>query len=320
MIIGAAIGGVFNWAANGAEFTWDGLGYFGIGAVAGAVGAGVGAGISSAMAGGSFGAGFAGSSTAMTASSSFVSGAAIGGGAGFSGGYTTGFGNALVGGENLGNAFGTGLKAGLIGGVSGGLIGGAVGGITASKHGGDFWSGKGAIYESAAPVGLTPENVKVGEGMEYTTEYATGVADGTYGKPNFVERIVTNKVPVGEGYTLKNGCIINKNGGMANGLTKYLGKGISEVYLGKSAFTSVTQLKLTIGHEYIHATQNYMAFKKVIKNVNATYRGYPMAEIAAHNWVSTMGVKNGFGAWTGRLGAWSWSRKPYYNWLLNANF
>ncbi len=142
MIIGAAIGGVFNWAANGAEFTWDGLGYFGIGAVAGAVGAGVGAGISSAMAGGSFGAGFAGSSTAMTASSSFVSGAAIGGGAGFSGGYTTGFGNALVGGENLGNAFGTGLKAGLIGGVSGGLIGGAVGGISAISDKRNFWSGK----------------------------------------------------------------------------------------------------------------------------------------------------------------------------------
>ncbi|NPA36421.1 MAG: hypothetical protein GXO47_06195 [Chlorobi bacterium] len=63
-----------------------------------------------------------------------------------------------------------------------------------------------------------------------------------------------------------------------------------------------------------------MAFRKVIKNINATNKGYPMAEIAAHNWESTMGVSNGFGAWTGRLGVWSWSRQPYYNWLLNANF
>ncbi len=300
LIIGAAL---FNWVANGAEYSGEGLGHLAVGGAAGA--AGYGAGQLVARAVGTIG---------------FAGGAMTGAAGGFAGGFVGGAGNAWAGGASFGQGLGQGLIGGGFGAVTGGLIGGISGGITATKHGGDFWSGEGAIFESPAAAGLTPENVKVGEGMKYTTKYANGVADDTYGKLSYVERIATNEVPVGDGYTLNNGCIINKKGDMTNGLTRYLGKGNSEVYLGKSAFTSVNQLKLTIGHEYIHATQNYMAFKKVINDVNATYRGYPMAEIAAHNWESTMGGSNGFGAWTGKLGAWSWSRQPYYNWLLNKKF
>jgi len=145
LIIGAVIGGTFNWIANGAEFSWEGLGYFGIGAVSGALSAGVGSGISSAMAGGSFGAGFIGSSTAMTASTSFISGAAIGGGAGFTGGFVSGFGNGLMQGQNFGEALWSGTKYGLIGGTSGALIGGIAGGINAAygdpNHQRNFWTG-----------------------------------------------------------------------------------------------------------------------------------------------------------------------------------
>jgi hypothetical protein len=107
---------------------------------------------------------------------------------------------------------------------------------------------------------------------------------------------------------------------MVNGITEYLGKGKSDVFLSKSAFRSINQLKITIGHEYIHATQNYMAHKKIIKNINETYRNYSMAEIAAHNWAYSMGVSNEFGVWTGRLGVWSWKKSPYYDWLLNVKF
>ncbi len=142
LVIGAAIGGVFNWAANGAEFTWDGLGYFGIGAAAGALGAGVGAGISSAMAtGGTFGAGFVGSSAAMTASSSFVSGAAIGAGAGFSSGFVSGAGNSWMGGSNFGEGLWSGIKTGGIGGASGALLGGIAGGMHAYDGERNFWNG-----------------------------------------------------------------------------------------------------------------------------------------------------------------------------------
>ena len=36
IVIGALVGGIVNWAAHGCDFTWDGLGYFGVGALAGA--------------------------------------------------------------------------------------------------------------------------------------------------------------------------------------------------------------------------------------------------------------------------------------------
>lgn len=109
LIIGAVIGGVVNWAMNGAEFSWKGLGYFGVGAAAGALGAGIGSGISSALpiagqASGGFAAGFLGTSAATTATSSFVSGALIGGGAGLASGFTTGFGNDLLQGGSFGHA------------------------------------------------------------------------------------------------------------------------------------------------------------------------------------------------------------------------
>ena len=141
LVIGAIIGGTLNWLANGAEFSWKGLGYFGVGAAAGALGAGVGAGISSVIAGGSFGAGFVGSSAALTASSSFISGAAISGGAGFASGFTTGFGNGLLGGQNFGQALLSGTKGGLLGGATGALFGGIGGGIAAYRQGRDFWDG-----------------------------------------------------------------------------------------------------------------------------------------------------------------------------------
>ena len=54
LIIGAAIGGVFNWASHGFQLNAKGLGYFATGAVAGAVGAGLASGVNVAMAGGNF--------------------------------------------------------------------------------------------------------------------------------------------------------------------------------------------------------------------------------------------------------------------------
>ena len=160
-VIGAYIGGVLNWVANGCEFSWKGLGYFGVGAIAGAVGAGIGAGISSVMGGGAFGAGFLGTSAAKVAATSFISGAAIGGGAGFSSGFTIGFGNGLMQKQSFGDALWSGAKAGLIGGVSGALLGGVLGGIDASRHGRDFWDGfdyQNALDNTIAKEGINNAN------------------------------------------------------------------------------------------------------------------------------------------------------------------
>lgn len=148
LVVGAVIGGTINWIANGAEFSWEGLGYFGVGAAAGALGAGVGAGISSAMAVGSaaggtstFAAGFLGTSAALPAASSFATGAAIGAGAGFTSGFVTGTGNGLIQGQNLGEALLSGTKSGIIGGATGALLGGVTGGIDAHRDGRSFWNG-----------------------------------------------------------------------------------------------------------------------------------------------------------------------------------
>lgn len=103
-----------------------------------------------------------------------------------------------------------------------------------------------------------------------------------------------------------------------NGLTEYLGKGNSQVYLSKSAFTSISNLKITIGHEYIHATHNMMLSKGKITN---KIRFHEMTEISAYNWEThMMRVKNGYSSWTGHLGEFSWDRVPYFNWLMKAKF
>jgi hypothetical protein len=133
--------------AHGAEFSWKGLGYFGIGAAVGAIGAGVGVGIQTASAGAAFGAGFVGSSQGISTiisvgyTSSFVTGAAVGAGAGFAGGFTTGFGNGLMQGQNFGLAMWSGAKDGIMGGAIGGLSGGIAGGIDAVRDNRNFWNG-----------------------------------------------------------------------------------------------------------------------------------------------------------------------------------
>jgi RHS repeat-associated protein len=161
LIVGALIGGTINWIANGAQFSWKGLGYFGVGALAGALSAGIGSGVSSALAkGGTFSAGFWGTSTGMTATSSFWTGAAIGGSSGFSAGLSTGFGNSLIQGQKFDQALWGGFKDGIIGGVTGGLIGGISSGISAVKDGRTFWRG-GKIDWNPVAYDISYNNVNI---------------------------------------------------------------------------------------------------------------------------------------------------------------
>ena len=141
LIVGALIGGFMNWAANGFQFSWEGLGHFAIGAAAGALSAGIGAGVNVAMAGGSFTAGFMGAAAGVS-STGFIAGAATGAAAGSTGGFITGFGNGLVGGDNFWESLGNGALQGLIGGAAGGAIGGLTGGIDALTKKTNFWTGK----------------------------------------------------------------------------------------------------------------------------------------------------------------------------------
>jgi RHS repeat-associated protein len=138
LVVGAAIGGVFNWLSNGAQFNAKGLGYFGVGALAGALGAGIGAGFG-ALASGAGTFGFSASAGLSTVG--FGAGFASGTGAGFASGLVTGTGNSLVNGDSFSKAMNSGLNSAFWGGTIGGITGGISGGVRARRMGNDFWSG-----------------------------------------------------------------------------------------------------------------------------------------------------------------------------------
>ena len=130
LIIGAAIGGVINWASHGFKFNAQGLGYFATGAAAGAVGIGIAGGVNVAMAGGNFWTGAAGLAQGV-ASTGFWAGAASGASSGFAGGFILGAGNSWAEGYSFGSGLVEGLKSGGIGALSSGVAGGLLGGMDA---------------------------------------------------------------------------------------------------------------------------------------------------------------------------------------------
>ena len=150
-IAAAVVAGYMNWFSNGAEVSWKGLGYFGVGAASSALSFGIGAGMNVAMAGGSFSAGFWGTAAAKGISSTgFLAGAATGASAGFAGGFMISSGNAWLGGAGFSNGMWSGFKAGGIAGLSGGVTGGLFGGFDALSKGTNFWNGKSTFDLSKA--------------------------------------------------------------------------------------------------------------------------------------------------------------------------
>lgn len=149
LIIGAAIGGIFNWASHGFQLNAKGLGYFATGAVAGAVGAELASGVNVAMAGGNFWTGAAGLAKGI-ASTGFLAGAASGASAGFAGGFISGAGNSWVGGSSFGKGLLAGLGSGGLGTLEGGIAGGLIGGLDALDKGTSFWTGNTSIEITGA--------------------------------------------------------------------------------------------------------------------------------------------------------------------------
>lgn len=125
LVIGAAIGGVMNWAMNGAEFSWRGLGYFGVGALAGASGAWIGGAVAGAVGTAGFWSGMA-----IGSSSSAISGFALNGG------------NSWMKGATFIEGLVAGGKGALIGGIVGGITGGIGGGLKALEGDANFFTGR----------------------------------------------------------------------------------------------------------------------------------------------------------------------------------
>lgn len=119
-------------------------------------------------------------------------------------------------------------------------------------------------------------------------------------------------MPSKGGYHFKGDVLYNSKGQITNGVTEYIGGGKSNVFLSPTAFSSKKQLFLSMGHEYIHVTQN--ATLKAVQ-LQKTYRNFRLSEIAAYNWESTLGHNMAYGPWSRFLGAFQWRNNPNYNWL-----
>ncbi|SEA66505.1 RHS repeat-associated core domain-containing protein [Segatella bryantii] len=178
LIIGAIIGGVFNWASHGFQLNAKGLGYFATGAVAGAVGAGLASGVNVAMAGGNFWTGAAGLAKGI-ASTGFLAGAASGASAGFAGGFIYGAGNSWVDGHSFGKGLLAGLGSGSLGALEGGIAGGLIGGLDALDKGTNFWTGK-ASFNTTGAMACTegaPSDFKIGDIIDVKYK---GMFEGQY--------------------------------------------------------------------------------------------------------------------------------------------
>jgi hypothetical protein len=204
LAIGAAVGGVLNWASNGARFDAKGLGFFGVGAVAGALSAGINVG----MAGGSFGAGFAGTATGV-ASTGFFAGATTGTAAGITNGFISGLGNKLVSGQNIGQSLNVGLRQAWKQGLTAGITGGVAGGIDAYRKDVNVWSGKAS---------LDLRNGYGAHGINDLNQTITGKFVGKFEGVNMYESSLLGNGEFSSGITLPGRGIIVGKGAYSKGL------------------------------------------------------------------------------------------------------
>jgi RHS repeat-associated protein len=191
LVVGAVVGGVINWMSNGCEFTWEGLSYFGTGAVAGLI---------TAAAPGSYALVAAGLSAANNV---------------FQQGYNPGIGfknlnleqvlfQGVMGGLTAyaGGEFGkalqvdkwvAGIESPLLRSLSQNLItntivGGTFGGLSSVSNGGDFWEGA----WSGVKMGMVTGTISgLGGAVTYAKENNVNILSG---KPNSeITKPVTSK-------------------------------------------------------------------------------------------------------------------------------
>lgn len=146
-VIGAILGGVSNWIANGCLFTWEGLGYFGVGAAIGALTSGVSAFTASAV-------------SACGVAAGALIGAATGSLTGAATGFLSNGLNNLVSGNNFMDGAWAATRSGMISGAISGAVSGGIRG-----------------YKNAKGNGVNPWNNKVeGTEKQFTSEVKKGVS------------------------------------------------------------------------------------------------------------------------------------------------
>ena len=244
LIVGAVSGALTGAAAAsnaGARGFGEWSSYIMAGAIVGTMSAGLASDVGLAVAGATRLGGFIGGFT-----SGMVGGAAAGA---FSGFFNTGF-----AGGNSTDLLNSSISSAISGAVMGGVFGGIGGGMRSRKNGGDFWTGIGESYDC---FGISENKITLGEGMEYTNEYAR-----KFSKYNFGDSITGVNDLHADGslpnyrYYKKGDLVYKNDDGIAS---EVLGSTVRrtirkyDVYLFKAAFISKEQLYLTMGHEYLHA-------------------------------------------------------------------
>ncbi|MEM6816780.1 MAG: RHS repeat-associated core domain-containing protein, partial [Bacteroidota bacterium] len=261
--VGAGLGayqGAKMAEANGGNVFLGALGGFAIGGIAGIASAGVG----SAVAGGT----------------GFLAGATTGLAAGATGGFINGVGMTALGGSSLHESLGAGFKGALIGGAFGGAIGGVSSGIQSVKHGGNFWSGKGATFDVGA---IAVDGT--GDPIEYSNKSVKDFSDDYFGEVKGLNELHADGTLPSNKYTTDGTKVFNSRGKEVYGTTKYLGGRKSDVFMYKGAFANKETLYLNLGHEYIHVAHGYAGLREA--HSLKDFRNF--SEHAAHSWMVKQG-------------------------------
>lgn len=95
--------------------------------------------------------------------------------------------------------------------------------------------------------------MKVGDGLEYSNEYAQKFSENNFGKIKGLNELHADNTLHELSKYKVDGDYFVSGSTRANAITTYLGTGKgSNVYFAKAAFSSAKQLYITMGHEYLH--------------------------------------------------------------------
>ena len=105
-------------------------------------------------------------------------------------------------------------------------------------------------------------DINIGEGMEYSTNYAKSFSDENFGTDikGLRDLFADGSLPSSDYYEI-NGHVFAKGGREAAGSAVFHSSTkTTDVYLFKMAFISKEELYLVMGHEYLHAGFNALGY------------------------------------------------------------
>ena len=179
-VIGAAIGGITNWIANGCEFTWDGLKYFGAGAAIGALSWGASAFTASA---------FSACGVAAGALVGSATGAVTGAATGF---LSNGLNNMISGSDFMHGAWAAARSGMISGAISGAVSGGIRGYKYAKENGANPWNNKVTDTEKQFAARIKDGVSTQPDPSKHCYGYAAEYADAGHGNHKAAEFIAAN--------------------------------------------------------------------------------------------------------------------------------